>query len=210
MLVTFAWLPFHTQSGVTFQRQMVVENVPLLERKIFPMNSRRLCLRLVVSRRPEGAPLRASPVYPCISFPYGPIPGWGLNIGFQWCCRSRIQKYFPANSISIRLWLINAVPEVFGHSIRVLRIEIPQECVFPAKLIAIGSQSTNEVSGCLDLAFMFPASRYLRKTCFRRSRFPLVLRRPIGFRGVWTLNSSSPYWIAPPTVVTSHTQYTCW
>ena len=80
--------------------------------KIFPMDSRRLCRRLVVSQRPFGAPLRASPVYPCICFPYGPLPRWDLNIGFQLCYRSRIQKYFPANSISIHLWLINAVPEV--------------------------------------------------------------------------------------------------
>ena len=53
VLVTFAWLPFHTKSGVIFHRQMVVQNMPLLERKSFPMDSRHLCLRLVVSRRFE-------------------------------------------------------------------------------------------------------------------------------------------------------------
>ena len=188
---------------------MVVENVPLFEWKIFPMDSRRLCLRLVVSRRPFGAPLRASPVYPCISFPYGPIPRWDLNIGFQLCYRSRIQKYFPANSISIRLWLIIAVPEVFGHRIGVPRIEVSQEIVFSPNSISIGSRSTNGISRCLDLGFIFPMSRYPRKSCFRRTRFSLVPGRPMRFRGVWTPDSSFPYPITPHPALTSRAFYPC-
>ena len=68
MVVTFVWLPFHTNSEVIFERQEVVKNVSLLERKAFPTDSRRICLQRLVSERPYGAPLRRSPVYPYVYF----------------------------------------------------------------------------------------------------------------------------------------------
>ena len=77
--------------------------MPLLERKISPTDSQRLCLRLVVRRRLSEAPLRASPAYPCINFPFSPILREDPNMGLQLCYQSRIQKHFPVNITSIRL-----------------------------------------------------------------------------------------------------------
>ena len=99
--------------------------------------------------------------------------------------------------------------EVFGPRIHVPRIEIPQEKVFPANSISIGSRPTNGVSRCLGLGFMFPASKYPRKRCFRQTRFPLVPGRPMGFRGVWALDSCSPHRDTSTSIVTDHTKYPC-
>jgi hypothetical protein len=62
---------------------------------------------------------------------------------------------------------------------------------FPANSILIGFQSTNGRSRCLGIGFRFPASRYPRKACFRRTQFPLVPGRPMGFRVVWVPDSCS-------------------
>ena len=160
VLLTFAWLSFHTHSWVIFNCQMVMRDAPLLELETFPTDSRHLCLWLVISQRPSGALFRASPVYPCINFPLSPIPRLDPNIGLHWCYRSRSQKHFPVNTTSMRSWLINRVPVVFGPWIHVSLIEIPQENLFPADSISIGSRSTNGVSRYLDLGFMFPSSSY--------------------------------------------------
>ena len=54
---------------------------------------------------------------------------------------------------------------------------------FPTNSIIIASQSINQFSSCLGLAFIFPASRHPRKTCFRPARFSLVPGRPMGSYG---------------------------
>ena len=56
------------------------------------------------------------------------------------------------------------------------------------------SWTTRVFSTCLHPGFMSPASRYPRKTCSRRTRFSLVPGWPMGFRGVWVSDSSSPRW----------------
>ena len=94
--------------------------------------------------------------------------------------------------------------EVFGPRIRVSRVEITQENVFPANSIFIGSRLTNGFSRCLGLRFMLPASRYHRKSGFQRTRFPLVPGRPMGFRGVSTPDSCSPSRVTPEGFPTSH------
>jgi hypothetical protein len=68
---------------------------------------------------------------------------------------------------------------------------------FPATSISIGSRSTNEFPRCLGVGFTFPASRSLRKACFRRTRFSLVPGRPMGFRGVRTPDSRFPHQDTP-------------
>jgi hypothetical protein len=83
--------------------------------------------------------------------------------------------------------------EVFERGICVSHIKLPQENVFPANSIFIGSRSTNEVSRCLGAGFVFSASRYPRITCFQKTRFSLVPGRPMGFRGEWTSDSNSPH-----------------
>ena len=65
--------------------------------------------------------------------------------------------------------------------------------LFPAISISIGSRSTNGVSRWLGTGFVFPVSTYPSGTCFRRSRFPLVPGRPMGFRGDWALDSCFPH-----------------
>jgi hypothetical protein len=51
--------------------------------------------------------------------------------------------------------------EVIGRRVRVFRIEIPQNNVFPENSIFIGSWPTNEVTRLTDLRFEFPISSYL-------------------------------------------------
>jgi hypothetical protein len=82
--------------------------------------------------------------------------------------------------------------KVSGPRIPVPHVEIPQINAFPENSISIGFQSTDGFPRCLDPGFVFPTSRYLRKACFRRTRFPLASSRPMGFRGVWTLDSCFP------------------
>ena len=91
--------------------------------------------------------------------------------------------------------------KVFGPRIRVFRIEMPQKSLFPTRSISIGSRPINGVSRCLSLGLMFPASRLFRKAYFRSGRFPLVPGRPMGFRGVWVSDSSSPRRDTPGNLV---------
>lgn len=107
LLVSFAWLSFHTWMEDIFQHPMVVQNVRLIERRIFPRDSRRQGLRPAVRQRPYGTPLTANPLYAGIYFPSRRTPGWELNIGLHLDFRSGIQEHFPVNSISIRLWPIH-------------------------------------------------------------------------------------------------------
>ena len=83
--------------------------------------------------------------------------------------------------------------EVFGKRICFSRIEISQTNVFRANSLSIGSQSTNAVSRWMDLRFVFAASRYLRKSVFRRARFPLVPGQPMRFSGVWAPDLGFPH-----------------
>ena len=59
----------------TFQRPIVVQNVRLPGRKIFPLYSRRLGKRLVVCRHPVATPPTDDPRYPGISCRFRPTPG---------------------------------------------------------------------------------------------------------------------------------------
>ena len=81
---------------------------------------------------------------------------------------------------------------VFGPRIRVPRVEIVQKSLFSVRSISIGPRSTNGFSRCLGVGFIFPVSRYHRKTWFQQNRFSLVPGRPMGFRGKRTSDSSSP------------------
>ena len=83
-------------------------------------------------------------MFPMSRYPRNRVSG---NLDFHW---------FPVNQWGF---------EVFRSRIRVPHVEIPQGNVFPAISISIGSRSTNGVSRCLDLGFLFPISIYPHPRC---------------------------------------------
>ena len=61
------------------------------------------------------------------------------------------------------------------------------------KSISISPRVKNLFSRYSGAELVFRMSRHPRKSCFRRTRFPLVHSRPMRFRGEWTSDSSLPH-----------------
>jgi hypothetical protein len=68
--------------------------------------------------------------------------GYGTGVILSIKNREEYYKKLDFHWFPVDQWVF----EVFGRRIRVSRIEIPHDNVFPENLIFIGSQSTNGVS----------------------------------------------------------------
>ena len=136
----------------------ISSKVLLRRRKRFSRNRFPLSPWLVVRRRPSGPRLTARPVYVCIYSPFRTTLRWEGSTKLQLCFQiNNRQEFFHELKFSlVPNWSTSF--RTFESQIRVPRVEIPQDSLFPASSIFISSRPTNGVSRCLDPGFRIPAS----------------------------------------------------